>query len=155
VSDCSCIDSPLRERTMPNPYSSDLRKRVIEAVETGASRREAAELFEIDPSSAVRWLQCWNETGRCAPKPSGGSISPLEQYAEQILALVAEQPDLTLEETVTELGKRRIRTSHSSVSRFFQRHEITFKKKESAGGGTAPRRRGPGAQPLDPRARHA
>ena len=140
---------------MPNPYSSDLRKRVIEAVETGASRREAAELFEIDPSSAVRWLQCWNETGRCAPKPRGGSTSPLEQCAEQILALVAEQPDLTLEETVTELGKRRIRTSHSSVSRFFQRHEITFKKKESAGGGTAPRRRGPGAPPLDPRARHA
>ena len=53
----------------------------------------------------------------------------MERYAKQILALVAEQPDLTLEETVAELRKRRIRTSHSSVSRFFQRHDITFKKK--------------------------
>jgi transposase len=140
---------------MPESYSSDLRKRVIEAVETGASRREAAEWFEIDPSSAVRWLRCWNETGRCAPKPRGGSVSPLERHAEQILALVADQPDLTLEETVTELRKRRIRTSQSAVWRFFERHDITFKKKEPAGGGTAPRRRGPGTSPLAPRARHA
>jgi transposase len=102
---------------------------VIEAVETGASRGEAAESFGIDASSAVRWLQCWNETGRCAPKPRGGSVSPLERHAEQILALVAEQSDLTLEEAIAELRKRRIRTSKSAVSRFFQRHEITFKKK--------------------------
>ena len=113
---------------MPRAYSADLRRRVIEAVETGASRREAAELFVIDPSSAVRWLRCWNETGRCAPQPRRGSISPLEGFAEKLLALVAEQPDLTLEEIVVALRKRRIRTSKSAVSRFFQRHEITFKK---------------------------
>ena len=155
MSDSSGIDSPLMGCAMPKSYSADLRKRVIEAVEAGASRREAAESFDIDTSSAVRWLQCWNETGRCAPKPRGGSISPLERRAEQILALVAEQPDLTLEETTAELRKRRIRTSKSAVSRFFQRHDITFKKKESAGGRTASRRRGPGAPALDPRARHA
>jgi len=139
---------------MPKSYSGDLRKRVIEAVEAGASRREAAERFEIDPSSAVRWLQCWEETGRCSPKPRGGSVSPLEEYAEEILALVAVQADLTLGEAVAELRKRRIRTSQSAVWRFFERHGITFKKKESAGGGTAPRRRGPRAPTLDARARH-
>jgi transposase len=155
MGDSSCIDSPLREWAMPKSYSVDLRKRVIEAVEAGASRREAAERFEVDPSSAVRWLQRWNETGRCEPKPHGGSISPLEPYAKQILALVAEQPDLTLEEIVAKLRKQRIPTSHSSVSRFFQRHKITYKKKESARGGTAPRRRGPGAPMLDSGARHA
>jgi transposase len=31
---------------MPRPYSQDLRARVIEAVEAGASRREAAERYE-------------------------------------------------------------------------------------------------------------
>ena len=138
---------------MPNPYSADLRKRVIAAVEAGASRREAAEDFDIDASSAVRWLQSWNETGCCAPKPRGGSVSPLEQHAKQILALVAKQPDLTLEETTAELLKRRIRTSKSAVSRFFQRHNITFKKKESASGRTAPPRRRPGTPPLDAKAR--
>jgi hypothetical protein len=29
---------------MPNPYSYDLRVRVIELIEAGSSRREAAEL---------------------------------------------------------------------------------------------------------------
>ena len=42
---------------MPKAYSGDLRDRVIEAVETGASRREAAERFEVSASSAVKWLQ--------------------------------------------------------------------------------------------------
>jgi transposase len=149
------IDSPLRGWAMPKSYSADLRKRVIEAVEAGASRREAAESFGIDASSAVRWLQCWMESGSCAPKPRGGSVSRLEQHADQILALVAQQPDLTLEETIAELLKRRIRTSKSAVSRFFQRHNITFKKKESASGRAAPRRRGPGAPTVDPRARYA
>jgi transposase len=34
---------------MPKPYSEDLRERVIEAVECGASRREAAENFRLSP----------------------------------------------------------------------------------------------------------
>ena len=41
---------------MPKACSLDLRERVIEAVEGGASRREAAERFEVSASSAVKWL---------------------------------------------------------------------------------------------------
>jgi transposase len=78
----------------------------------------------------------------------------LERHAEKILAVVADQPDLTLHEIVMELRKQRIRTSQSAVARFFERHDITFKKKP-AGGGAAARRRGPSAQTLDSRARHA
>ena len=92
--------------------------------------------------------------GRSAPKPRGGSTSPLEEHAAQILALVAEQPDLTLEETILVLRKRRICTSLGSLWRFFDRHDITFKKKYASGGATA-RRRGAGASALDPGARHA
>jgi transposase len=113
---------------MPQSYSGDLRERVIEAVEAGASRREAAECFEVSVSSAVKWLQRWRESRSAAPKPRGGSISPLEEYATEILVLVAEQPDLTLVETVAELRKRRIKTSRSALWRFFQRHNVTQKK---------------------------
>jgi len=42
---------------MPQSYSGDLRERVIGTVESGASRREAADLFEISISSAIRWVQ--------------------------------------------------------------------------------------------------
>jgi len=71
---------------MPKPYSEDLRERVIEAVESGASRREAAENFRLSPSSAVRWWRRWRDTGSAKAKPSGGSKSPLEEYAEWLLA---------------------------------------------------------------------
>src|ERR1700722_12051356 len=51
------IDSPFMGAGMPKAYSRDLRERVITAVETGASRREAAERFEVSVASAVKWLQ--------------------------------------------------------------------------------------------------
>ena len=41
-------------KSMPKPYSDDLRERVIEAVVAGASRREAAESFSLSANSAVR-----------------------------------------------------------------------------------------------------
>jgi transposase len=74
-------------------------------LEAGASRREAAERFEISASSAVKWLQRWRDHGMCAPKPCGGSRSVLEDYGERILALVAEQPDRTLDEIVAAMRK--------------------------------------------------
>ena len=83
---------------MPRSYSGDLRERVIGAVEAGASRREAAERFEISASSAVKWLQSWYDHGVAAPKPRGGSRSVLEDHGERLLALIDEQPDRTLDE---------------------------------------------------------
>src|SRR5215475_13551953 len=74
---------------MPQSYSGDLRERVIGTVEAGASRREAAELFEISVSSAIRWVQRWREEGSSEPKPRGGSCSALENHAKRILALAA------------------------------------------------------------------
>src|SRR3984893_15691990 len=131
MSESLCIDSPLRRLAMPKAYSGDLRERVIEAVTTGASRREAAERFEVSVASAVKWLQRWREKRSAAPKPRGGSVSPLEEFAAEVLALIAKQPDLTLVETVAELRKRRIRTSRSSLWRFLDRHNITLKKASS------------------------
>jgi len=64
-----------------------------------------------------------------APKPRGGSVSPLERQAEQVVAVITDQPDLSLEETAAELRRHRIRTSRSALSRFFHRHDFTFKKK--------------------------
>ena len=113
---------------MAKACSSELRERVIEAVEMGASRREAAELYDVSASSAIKWVQRWRETGSATAKPRGGSVSPLDKFATQILAAIAEQPDRTLVETVAVLRKRRIRTSRSSLWRFLDRHDITFKK---------------------------
>ena len=63
---------------MTRPYSSDLRARVIEAVDEGATRAEAAERFGVSVASAVRWHQAWRNHGTIEAKPYGGSRSPLE-----------------------------------------------------------------------------
>jgi transposase len=118
---------------MPRAYSDDLRERVIAAVEAGASRREAAERFNLCPSSAVKWLRRWSDTGSAKAKRGGGSRSPLEKHAEALLAMVAAQPDLTLDEFVIAMRKRRIRGSRTAVWRFFARHDFTFKKTISDG----------------------
>jgi transposase len=117
---------------MPGPYSTDLRVRVIEAVEAGASRREAAERFEIGPSSAITWLQRWGATGSAAGKPTGRSRSPLEKHATWLLALIAEQPDRTLDEVVAAMHKHRIAGSRTATWRLFARHEISCKRKRCA-----------------------
>jgi transposase len=92
-----CIDSPCRRGlAVPKAYSCDLRERVIEAVAAGASRREAAERFEVSVASAVKWVQRWRDDNSAAAKPRGGSVSPLEEFATEILAVIAEHPDLTL-----------------------------------------------------------
>src|ERR1700712_739014 len=100
---------------MPKAYSGDLRARVIEDVVTGASRRETAERFGLSPSVVVIWAQRFEATGSVAAKPSGGSISPLEKQAEFLLALIAKQPDLTLDEIVAAMNKRGIPGSRSAV----------------------------------------
>jgi transposase len=126
--------------------------RVIDFVEGGGSRREAAEQFDVSASSAIRWVQRFRDDGTCEPMPRGGGISPLEKYARQILALISAQRDLTLNEMVSALHKRRIPGSRSALSRFFARHGITVKKK-SAGGRAQASRRGSRAPALDTRAR--
>ena len=138
---------------MPKPYSEEFRIRVIEDVVTGASRREAAEQYGISPSVVVIWAQRYEATGSVAAKPSGGSTSPLEQHAEFLLALIAEQPDMTLDEIVAAMRKRRIAGSRSAVWRFFARRHISFKKNSVRGGAEARGRRSR-TPALDARTRH-
>ncbi len=127
-------------RIMPKPCCLELRERVVDAILSGASRREAAEWIDVSPSSAIKWMQRWQATGSVAAKPSGGSISPLEAHADFLLSLIARQADLTLDEIVVAMRKRRIAGSRSAVWRFFQRHNISVKKKPAGSGARANRR---------------
>ena len=139
---------------MSKAYSSDLRERVIEAVDEGATRREAAERFGVSVASAVRWHQFWRNDGTIAAKLCGGSRSPLEDYAEEILALIEEQSDRTLDETVVAMHKCRVPGSRTALVRFLKRHGITLKKSPARLRARA-RGRGTVAPALDTRARAA
>src|ERR1700732_1923881 len=105
---------------MPSSYTAEMRERVIARVEGGGSRREAAEHFEISPSAAIKWLQRWRDAGSSTAMPRGGSTSPLEKHANWLLALIARQPDLTLDEVLAAMRKRRIAGSRHALGRVFR-----------------------------------
>ena len=128
MSESVAPDSFWKDCGMAKPYSDDLRARAIAIVEGGASRHEVAGLFEVSPSSVINWLRRWRDDGSSTAKPSGGSVSPLEKHAGWLLMLIAKHPDLTLDEAVMAMRRRRIIGSRSALSRFFIRHNITFKK---------------------------
>lgn len=119
---------------MAKPYSQDLRKRVVAAVEGGLSRRQAAVLFDVASSTVVHWMRRLRETGSVAAKPMGGDHrSRLMAERDWILARIEAEPDLTLEELRDELRERGISVGYGTVWRFFAREDITFKKKRARG----------------------
>ena len=129
---------------MAKYLSEDLRIRVIEAVEAGASRRRAAARFGVSASSAIRWVDVWRRTGRTAPYPRGGDrrSGRIEGAAEFLLAKVEETPDITLAELQALLKERDLSVGTGTVWRFFDRHQISFKKNRSRRRAGPTRRRG-------------
>lgn len=120
---------------MAKGYSKDLRERAVALVEDGESRREAARLLNLAPATAIRWLDRWTSTGSVEAKPgTGHSRSPLKAYEDWLLALVANEPDLTLQEIRARLKReKKLEVAVSSVWRFYDRHDITFKKSLARG----------------------
>ena len=55
---------------MARALSVDLRDRVVAAIASGLSRRQAAVRFGVSAASAVRWQQLANQHGEQTP-PGG------------------------------------------------------------------------------------
>ena len=134
-------------------YSNDLRARVVAEVTAGCSRRAAAQRFKVSASTAIRWVELHEETGSVRPRPRGGkSRSPLEPHAPWLLGLIANEPDLTLAEIVERvLQILGVHTTDSSFDRFFKRHGLSFKKKDSARHRTGSAGRGRSTRELEGR----
>jgi transposase len=78
------------------------------------------------------WLKA--ATGSLEPQRGRKPRSPLEPHKDWLVALTAEEPDLTLEQTVERIGRELgLKTSTSAVDRFYERHGVTFKKKCARG----------------------
>jgi transposase len=56
---------------MPKTYSGDMRERLIAEVEGRASRREAAEEFEVSASTAIIWVRCFSGNGPLRGQTAG------------------------------------------------------------------------------------
>ena len=116
---------------MTRAYSSDLRQRVLDAIDGGLSTHKAAKRFDIGVATAVRWHRAWRDHGerqarKQGPK-GGGKLDPHEVF---ILGLVEAEPDITLVEVGERLvAERSISAVPSTIWLFFERRGITFKKR--------------------------
>ena len=116
---------------MTRPLSTDLREGVVLAVEGGQSRRCAAKVFGVAAATAIRWVEQWRRSGSVAPKAQGGDNRShrIEAYAEEILSLIDEVPDITLAGIVAHLDERQgLKVAQSTVWRLLDRRGLTFKK---------------------------
>jgi transposase len=115
---------------MGRPYSLDLRERVVSAVRSGMSRREAAKHFSIGISTAIRWTKRELDTGSPAALAMGGR-RPFSLAAERswMLARLEAKPDLTLRALLSELRERGIVVSYYAVWNIVHRAGRSFKKK--------------------------
>ena len=58
---------------MPQPYSADLRERVLAAYEQGEGSQVAiAHRFRVCPSTVCNWIRQARQEGRRCPKPHRG-----------------------------------------------------------------------------------
>ena len=116
---------------MVKALSVDLRTRVLAAVATGASHREAGSRFGVSAASVSRWRALERARGDVRPGPLGGDrrSGRIEAQAALILALLAETPDITVEELRPALAARGHAFGYGTLQRFFARRRITRKKR--------------------------
>jgi transposase len=80
-----------------NAYSEDLRRKIVEVVERGMHKSEAARTFGVGISSVKRYVATYREGRSLAPKKRPGSKLTLSESARMLLeADLEERPTATL-----------------------------------------------------------
>jgi transposase len=115
---------------MAKPYSTDLRERVISAVESGRmSRRKAAAHFDVGISTVIDWVARFRETGSVEPGQMGGHRPKLisGEYRTWLLERV-KQGEFTLRGLVAELTERGLKVDYKTMWTFVHDEQLSFKK---------------------------
>ena len=128
---------------MGKPYSIDLRDRVRAGIESGQSRRAAAERYDVSPSFAVKLAARIARTGSSAParqgRPPGGG--KLALHLHRLIAWVEAEPDLTMPELAARLtAETGVIVHPASLSRALIAAGFSYKKNAHGFRGRARRR---------------
>ena len=111
-------------------YSEDLRKKIVEAVERGMPKIEAARTFGVGISSVKRYVATYREGRPLTPKKRPGSKPKLDEGANKLLeANLEDHPEATLPQRREFLRRVcGVSVSDSTVSRMLKRMGWTRKK---------------------------
>jgi transposase len=122
---------------MPGPYSGDLRRRVLAALDGGHPAGAVARRFVVGRSTVYRWLGAARGEGRLEAKPMRGGPQPAirDESEAALRRLVAGDNHLTLAEyrdrLATEVG---VRVHPWTLGRALRRLGLTLKKEDPARG---------------------
>jgi transposase len=113
---------------MPGSYSTDLRERVLVAVEAGEPAAVVAEAFMIGRSSVYRWIAVARDEGRRVAKPIGGGPKPIIRDAieARLCRVLEENNHLTLVECRDRLAEETgVRVNPWTIGRALRRLDWT------------------------------
>jgi transposase len=113
-----------------NAYSEELREKIVEALERGMGKSQAARTFSVSLSSVKRYAKLAQEGRSLAPKKRPGSKPKLDERSRKLLqADLEEHPFLTLQQRCEYLrAVASVEVSRSTVCRAIKRMNATRKK---------------------------
>lgn len=107
-------------------YSKELRRDILRASAAGEGTRALALRYGVSESWVRRVKQEARESGKVAPATTRKRTPKWARYADDILRLQSERPDLTLDELKAALGTELCRATLCNALR---KLKLTFKKK--------------------------
>src|SRR5436305_4253134 len=125
------------------PYSDDLRRRIVEACEKGKySQGEVAELFQVSLATVKNFLRRMRQTGSPDALPHAGGNKPLldEKARQFIHECVKGNNDLTLDELCQRVKARHRKVvSRPTMSRLLKGLNLPRKKSRSTPASATPK----------------
>jgi transposase len=116
---------------MAQPYSRDLRERILKDYDAGVPVEDLVEHYDISRSWTYALIKQRRETGSISPKnPRRGPKLKLAPYEQEVRQLVKDHPDATLEELHAMLPNKD-EVTVVTLHNFLHRLKITWKKRLS------------------------
>lgn len=106
-------------------YPVDLRKRVVQFVMKGNSRRQASNVFEVHYNTVKNWVRIDQNEGCLTPSQTT-HLKPYKLDREALKREVREHPESFQSEHAQTFG-----VVQSTISKAFQQLGITRKKNDS------------------------
>src|SRR5690348_14984777 len=113
---------------MPGSYSTDLRERVLVAVEGGEPADVVAEAFMVGRASVYRWMAAARDEGRRVAKPMGRGPKPIirDETEATLRRLLEADNHLTLKECRDQLAaETSVRVDPWTIGRALRRLDWT------------------------------
>ena len=121
-------------------FSLDLRQRVLADYQAGLSFAELGRKYTTSAEWVRQFIRRYEASGEIAARPPRIKKEPFHRRHEaELRAVIAEQPDLTLEGLRTKLG---LKVSIGTLWHALRALKISFKKNARGGRATPSGRRG-------------